>query len=95
MRKQTDTGNEAAGKQSSTSIARNQQRDTGNQEDKAGFIILFNYTAVADLDKGTIYPSVHEEEFLHLHDDTGSTELPSSTAEVFFHYFISLHHIPS
>lgn len=41
--------------------------------------VLFKYRGVADLKKAQIYPSIDEEEFLHLHDDIRSTELPRST----------------
>lgn len=48
--------------------------------------VLFKYRGVADLKKAQIYPSIDEEEFLHLHDDIRSTELPRST----FFFFLTL-----
>lgn len=53
--------------------------------------MLFKYRGVADLKKAQIYPSIDEEEFLHLHDDIRSTELPRSTFfffNIIFYLFI-------
>lgn len=66
-------------KHNCTSIANNQQRNK-EPEKQSKIVYYFNYRGVADLKKAKIYPSIDEEEFLHLHDDTRSTELPSSTA---------------
>lgn len=55
-----------------------------NQAEKAGLMMLFNYTAVVDLHTAKIHPSVHEKPFKHLHDNTREHR---QHRPGFFHYF--------